>query len=84
MHRLLHSPKATGGLNSDVVDTVAEALELAKGVNQTQAVHSIHSLQYFALDTFAKDVLLPGVGCRGDPGKVAKRDFATHPRHVTY
>ncbi|KAI5478172.1 hypothetical protein MNV49_005339 [Pseudohyphozyma bogoriensis] len=84
VHRLLHTPTASGGRLSDVVDTVAEALELAAGVNQTQALYSIHSVQYYALDTYAFDILLPGVGCRGDPSTVGKRDYTTHPRHITY
>jgi hypothetical protein len=33
MHRLLHTPTASGGRMSDVVDTVEEALALAQGVN---------------------------------------------------
>ncbi|GAA5852418.1 hypothetical protein JCM8547_006775 [Rhodosporidiobolus lusitaniae] len=66
MHRLLHNPTASGGLLSDVVDTVAEALELAQSVNHTQAAYSIHSVQYYALDVYASDIILPGVGCRGN------------------
>lgn len=33
MHRLLHTPTASGGQMSDIVDTVEEALALAQGVN---------------------------------------------------
>ncbi|GAA5917580.1 hypothetical protein JCM6882_001986 [Rhodosporidiobolus microsporus] len=66
MHRLLHNPTASGGRLSDVVDTVEEALELAQGVNKTQAAYSIHSVQYYALDVYAYDVLLPAEGCRGN------------------
>ncbi|GAA6003723.1 hypothetical protein JCM10207_003564 [Rhodosporidiobolus poonsookiae] len=66
MHRLLHTPTATGGGMSDVVDTAEEALELAKGVNHTQAAYSIHTIQYYALDVYATDILVPGVGCRGN------------------
>ncbi|ORY64731.1 putative peptidase domain-containing protein [Leucosporidium creatinivorum] len=83
VHRLLHSPTASGGRLSDVVDTVAEALELAAGVNASQAITSIHTVQYFALDTYATDILVPGVGCRGDP-KLVKRDLARYPIQPTY
>ncbi|GAA6003304.1 uncharacterized protein JCM10292_003844 [Rhodotorula paludigena] len=51
LHRLLHLPQASGGRLSDVVDTAEEALELAKGPNA---------------HVYAYDILLPGVGCRGD------------------
>ncbi|GAA6032235.1 hypothetical protein JCM8097_007137 [Rhodosporidiobolus ruineniae] len=67
MHRLLHLPTGSGGRLSDVVDTVGAALELAQGVNHTQAAYSIHTVQYYALDVYAYDILAPGVGCRGDP-----------------
>ncbi|GAA5832459.1 hypothetical protein JCM11251_006461 [Rhodosporidiobolus azoricus] len=66
MHRLLHTLTASGGRMSDVVDTVEEALELAQGVNRTQAAYSIHTVQYYALDVYAYDILLPGQGCRGN------------------
>lgn len=103
VHRLLHSPTASGGGLSDVVDTVAEALELAAGVNvslpspfppsepanaaplpqASQAITSIHSVQYYALDTYAIDILLPGVAFRGDP-KHVKRDLARYPVQLTH
>ncbi|RSH89108.1 hypothetical protein EHS25_002774 [Saitozyma podzolica] len=66
LHRLLHLPTATGGGLSDVVDTSHEAVELARGVNASQTVKSIHSIQYYALDVYAADLLLPGEGCLGD------------------
>ncbi|OCF30367.1 hypothetical protein I316_08011 [Kwoniella heveanensis BCC8398] len=66
LHRLLHLPVSSGGLLHDVVDTAHEAVELAKGVNASQAIHSIHTVQYYALDVYASDILLPGEGCLGD------------------
>jgi hypothetical protein len=30
------------------------------------AVNNIHSVQYYALDVYASDVLIPGKGCLGD------------------
>lgn len=32
----------------------------------SMAIKNIHSIQYFALDVFATDILLPGEGCLGD------------------
>ncbi|WRT64462.1 uncharacterized protein IL334_001394 [Kwoniella shivajii] len=66
LHRLLHLPIASGGLLKDVVDSAHDAVELAKGVNATQSIHNIHSIQYYALDVYASDILLPGEGCLGD------------------
>ncbi|WVF69441.1 hypothetical protein IAT40_004218 [Kwoniella sp. CBS 6097] len=66
LHRLLHLPISSGGLLHDVVDTAHEAVELAKGVNASQAIHNIHTVQYYALDVYASDILLPGEGCLGD------------------
>ena len=43
----------------------AGVLEEAK-VNSTQATHDSDSLQYFALEVYAYDIAVPGVGCPGD------------------
>ncbi|WWC86571.1 uncharacterized protein L201_001448 [Kwoniella dendrophila CBS 6074] len=66
LHRLLHLPVTSGGGLSDVVDSAHDAVELAKGVNASQAIKNIHTIQYYALDTYASDILLPGQGCLGD------------------
>ncbi|WWC59804.1 uncharacterized protein I303_102366 [Kwoniella dejecticola CBS 10117] len=66
LHRLLHLPQTTGGGLSDVVDSAHDAVDLAQGVNATQAIKNIHSIQYYALDVYASDILLPGEGCLGD------------------
>lgn len=43
----------------------AGALELAR-TNSSFATHDSDILQYFALDTYAHDIAVPGVGCSGE------------------
>nr|XP_019046794.1 hypothetical protein I302_03397 [Kwoniella bestiolae CBS 10118]OCF25724.1 hypothetical protein I302_03397 [Kwoniella bestiolae CBS 10118] len=66
LHRLLHLPQTTGGGLKDVVDSAHDAVDLAQGVNATQSIKNIHSIQYYALDVYASDILLPAEGCLGD------------------
>jgi len=66
LHRLLHVPKVGEG----VVEHYGHegkypgVLALAKE-NSTYAVRNSDSLQYFALEVYAHDVAVPGVGCAG-------------------
>jgi hypothetical protein len=66
LHRLLHIPKVGEG----VVEHYSSApkypgvLELAE-TNSAWAVRNSDSLQYFALEVYAHDVAVPGVGCAG-------------------
>lgn len=66
LHRLLHVPKVGEG----VVEHYGHegkypgVLALAKE-NATYAVRNSDTLQYFALEVYAHDVVIPGVGCAG-------------------
>jgi hypothetical protein len=66
LHRLLHVPKVGEG----VVEHYSSApkypgvLDLAKS-NSAWAVRNSDSLQYFALEVYAHDIAVPGVGCAG-------------------
>nr|XP_019008175.1 uncharacterized protein I206_06730 [Kwoniella pini CBS 10737]OCF46956.1 hypothetical protein I206_06730 [Kwoniella pini CBS 10737] len=52
-----------------------DAVDLAEGVNATQSIIDIHSVQYYALDVYAADILLPGEGCLGNTSiKVADKE----------
>lgn len=55
---------------SHYADSYDECLQLAK-TKPEQAVRNTHSLQYFALDVYAYDIALPGVGCTGKPAAAA-------------
>ncbi|KAJ0417925.1 antigen 1 [Aspergillus carlsbadensis] len=64
LHRLYHMPAIGQGLVEHYADGYEGVLELAAG-NKTEAVHDSETLQYFALEVYAYDVVVPGVGCVG-------------------
>ncbi|KAL5050591.1 putative peptidase family-domain-containing protein [Aspergillus fruticulosus] len=64
LHRLYHMPAIGQGLVEHYADGYEGVLELAEG-NRTEAVHDSETLQYFALEVYAYDVAVPGVGCVG-------------------
>src|SRR5690606_1864667 len=68
MHRLLHVP----GVSEDAVkhysDGYQQVLDYAKSKNETEIVQRTKNsdgLIYFALEVYASDVAVPGVGCVG-------------------
>lgn len=65
LHRLYHVPAIGQGLIEHYADGYSGVLELAEG-NRTEAVHDSETLQYFALEVYAYDVAVPGVGCVGE------------------
>ncbi|KAL4978711.1 putative peptidase family-domain-containing protein [Aspergillus desertorum] len=64
LHRLYHMPAIGQGLVEHYADGYESVLELARG-NRTEAVHDSETLQFFALEVYAYDVAVPGVGCVG-------------------
>ncbi|KAL2870393.1 major allergen Asp F2 [Aspergillus lucknowensis] len=64
LHRLYHMPAIGQGLVEHYADGYDGVLELAGG-NRTEAVHDSETLQYFALEVYAYDVVVPGIGCVG-------------------
>jgi hypothetical protein len=64
VHRLYHVPTIGEDIVSHFADTHEECLGLAK-THPEEAVRNSHSLQYFALDVYAYDIAVPGVGCSG-------------------
>ncbi|KAL2822092.1 putative peptidase family-domain-containing protein [Aspergillus granulosus] len=64
LHRLYHMPAIGQGFVEHYADGYEGVLELAGG-NRTEAVHDSETLQYFALEVYAYDVVVPGVGCVG-------------------
>lgn len=65
LHRIWHTDKLGQGVVGHYADTFAECLELAVA-NETYAVRNSASLRYYALDAYAYDIAVPGVGCTGD------------------
>jgi hypothetical protein len=65
LHRLLHIPSVGEGVVEHYsVGKYPAVIELAKE-NSTYSVRDSDTLQYFALEVYAHDVALPGVGCAG-------------------
>ncbi|CDR44326.1 CYFA0S14e01904g1_1 [Cyberlindnera fabianii] len=65
LHRVWHT-EILGQLTVDhYADTYDECLELAQS-SPEEAVRNSATLRYYALEVYAYDVALPGVGCSGD------------------
>lgn len=67
LHRLYHMPAIGQGLVQHFADGYEGVLEMAGG-NSTESVRDSETLQYFALEVYAYDVAIPGVGCVGRHG----------------
>ncbi|EAW10414.1 major allergen Asp F2 [Aspergillus clavatus NRRL 1] len=65
MHRLYHMPAVGQGRIEHFADGHEEVLTLAKGEGD-EPTHDSETLQYFALEAYAFDVAVPGVGCPGE------------------
>lgn len=74
MHRLYHMPAIGGAYIEHFADDHDEVLELAVS-NSSESTHDSHALQYFALEVWAYDIAVPGVGCPGEQSVV--HDSAT-------
>ncbi len=64
MHRMYHMPTFGEAWVEHYAETYEEVLELAR-TNSSYAVHDSESLQLFALEVYAHDIAIPGVGCPG-------------------
>jgi hypothetical protein len=65
LHRLLHLPKVgEGHVEHYSSGKYPGVLELAK-TNSSYSVKDSDTLQYFALEAYAHDIAVPGVGCVG-------------------
>lgn len=65
LHRLLHMPAVgEGHVEHYSVGKYPGVLELAK-TNSSYSVKDSDTLQYFALEVYAHDIAVPGVGCVG-------------------
>jgi hypothetical protein len=68
LHRLLHLPPIGEGVvehyNDEEEEKYPGTIALAKN-NATYAVRNSDTLQYFALEAYAHDIVVPGIGCPG-------------------
>lgn len=67
MHRMFHVPSVNEGVIDHISDGYTNILDLATGVNYTEAARNSASLEYFALEAYAYDIAVPGEGCLGKP-----------------
>ncbi|KAL4886905.1 antigen 1 [Aspergillus karnatakaensis] len=65
IHRLYHMPAIGQAYVEHYADGYNGVLELAES-NSTESVHDTETLQYFALEAYAYDVVVPGEGCVGE------------------
>lgn len=65
LHRIWHTLVGQEAVGH-YADSYEECLELAESSPQ-DAVRNSNSLRFFALDVYAYDVAVPGVGCTGEP-----------------
>ncbi|KAL8963058.1 MAG: hypothetical protein Q9193_000632 [Seirophora villosa] len=64
LHRLYHMPAFGENYVEHFAEDYAEALELARS-NDSYTTRDSDVLQYFALDVYAYDIVVPGSGCSG-------------------
>lgn len=65
LHRLYHMPAIGYGNIEHYIETYEDALAYAQNGTTTNT-HDSDVLQYFALDAYAYDIAIPGVGCTGE------------------
>ncbi|KAJ5185003.1 hypothetical protein N7491_007129 [Penicillium cf. griseofulvum] len=64
LHRLYHIPAFGQNWIDHFADGYEEVMDLAKK-NATLSTHDSETLQYFALEVYAHDIAVPGIGCPG-------------------
>ncbi|KAH9822076.1 Sfumigata Asp FII [Teratosphaeria destructans] len=66
LHRLFHTEKIGETVVRDYYDSYEDVLAIAKN-DSAIAVRNSATLRYFALDVYAYDIAVPGIGCTGVP-----------------
>lgn len=64
LHRLYHMPAVGYGYIEHFADDYDEVVALAAS-EETTSTRDSDTLQYFALEAYAFDIAVPGVGCPG-------------------
>ena len=78
LHRLYHVPAFGQGY----IDHYAEGYEAiveSASMNSPNSTHDSDGLQYFALEAYAYDIILPGQGCAGPTGELPSTSSAAAP-----
>ena len=72
LHRIFHVPKINEGILDHYAEDYADVMELAITDPAKSGVDS-DTLQYFAIDVYAFDIAVPGIGCTG---QLPEKDMA--------
>ena len=78
LHRIFHVPVISEGVVEHYAEDYAGVLELAE-TNSTYAVRDTDALQYFAIDAYAYDIVVTGVGCTGELEEAETSSAAATP-----
>ena len=82
LHRLYHVPAVGQNWIDHFADGYEAVIDLAEN-NATLSTHDSESLQYFALEAYAYDIAVPGVGCPGVQHTHEEADAQTTSEAVT-
>ena len=75
LHRLFHMPPIGQNWVDHFADGYDEVIELAAG-NKGVSTRDSETLQYFALEAYAFDIVVQGVGCTGEQHEHEHEDKA--------
>lgn len=76
LHRLYHLPAVGYGYIEHYIETYDDALAFAQNGTTTNT-HDSDVLQYFALDAYAYDIAIPGIGCTGGGSSTGSPEVPT-------
>lgn len=82
LHRLYHLPAIGQNWIEHYADGYDEVIDLALE-NATLSTHDSETLQYFALEAYAHDISVPGIGCPGEQHEHNHEDDGTDPASTT-
>lgn len=69
LHRLYHMPAFSQYWIGHFTESYDDIISAADNETTTTATHDSDTLQYFALEAYAYDIAVPGVGCPGPDHK---------------
>lgn len=78
LHRLYHLPAIGQNWIEHYADGYNEVIDLALE-NVTLSTHDSETLQYFALEVYAHDISVPGIGCPGEQHEHGHEDDGAGP-----
>ncbi|RMZ82563.1 hypothetical protein DV738_g1470, partial [Chaetothyriales sp. CBS 135597] len=77
LHRLFHLPSMGWEYVEHYADDYAEVIDLAANETSSESTHDSDTLQFFALEVYAHEIAVPGIGCAGTTQPEASDAVAT-------